>query len=48
MCIALVRCPSCGVINFEINLIFLIKPFLTEKSKQNINALRAKITVKVK
>ena len=48
MCIAPVCCPSCDVINFEINLIFLIKPFFTEKSKQNINDLRAKITFKSK
>ena len=37
-CIAFVSEPGCDVINFEINLIFLIKPFfdITEKSRQNI------------
>ena len=36
MCIATVNFPGCDVINFEINLIFLIKPFrdMTEKSRQ--------------
>ena len=36
MCIAIVCFPSCDVINVEINLIFLIKPFfyMTEKSRQ--------------
>ena len=48
MCIAIVCCPGCDVINSEINLIFLMKPVFNEKSKQNINALRAKITFKVK
>ena len=28
MCIAIVNFPDCDVINFEINPIFLIKPFL--------------------
>ena len=27
MCIALVCKPGCDVMNFEVNLIFLIKPF---------------------
>ena len=36
MCNAIVCWPGCDVTNFEINLIFLIKPFLymTRKSKQ--------------
>ena len=35
MCIAIVCFPDCDEINFEINVIFLIKPFfyMTEKSK---------------
>ena len=38
MCIAIVCFPACDVTNFEINLAFLIKPFLnmTKKSKQKI------------
>ena len=36
VCIAVVYFPSCNVINFEINLIFLIKPFfyMTKNSRQ--------------
>ena len=39
-----------SVINVEINLIFLIKPFLymTKKSRQNLNVLRTKRVFKVK
>ena len=35
LCIAIVRFSGCNVMNFEINLIFLIKPFflLDQKSK---------------
>ena len=38
MCIRIVCYPGCDVINFEINLIFPIKPFfdMTEDSRQNI------------
>ena len=41
MCIANVWQPGCNVINFEINLIFLIKLFLymTKKSRQNLKYL---------
>ena len=41
MCIAIVFWPGCDVINFEINLIFLIKPFLCmiRKSKQKLKYL---------
>ena len=44
VCIAVVYFPSCNVINFEINLIFLIKPFfyIAKKSRQNLNVLRTK------
>ena len=36
MCIAIVCQPGCNVINFEINSVFLIKPFfyMTKKSRQ--------------
>ena len=39
MCISVVCSPGCGVINFGINLIFLIKPFfyMTKKSRQKFN-----------
>ena len=41
MCIAIVCFPGCGIINFEISLIFLIKPFfyLTKKSRQKFKYL---------
>ena len=41
MCIAIVCFPGCNVINFEINLIFLIKPFfyMTKKSRQKFEYL---------
>ena len=44
MCIVIVFLPDCDVINFEINFIFLIKPFfyMTKKSRQNLNILREK------
>ena len=37
-CIAFVSEPGCDVINFEINLIFLIRPFfdISENSRQKI------------
>ena len=50
-CITIVCQPSCDVIKFEINLIFLIKLFcyLTEKSRQKkLNILRAKRAFEVK
>ena len=39
MCISVVCSLGCGVINFGINLIFLIKPFfyMTKKSRQKFN-----------
>ena len=42
MCIAIVCFSSCDAINFEINLIFLIKPgfFMTKKSRQNFKYLK--------
>ena len=41
MCIAIVCFPGFDVINFENNLIFLIKPFLymTRKSRQKLKYL---------
>ena len=41
VCIAIVCFPGCDVINFEMNLIFLIKPFfyMTEKSRQKFKYL---------
>ena len=41
MWIAIVCLPCCDVINFKINLIFLIKPFLymTKKSRQKLKYL---------
>ena len=41
MCNATVSFPGCDVINFEINLIFLIKPFfyITKKSIQTFEYL---------
>ena len=44
MCIAIVYYPGCDVINFRINLIFLIKPFLymTKKSRQKHKYLENK------
>ena len=41
MCITIVSLPGCDVINFEINLIFLIKPFfyMAKKSRQNLKYL---------
>ena len=33
MCIAIVGKPGCDVMNFEVNLIFLIKPFLLHGQK---------------
>ena len=38
MCVVIVCFPACDVINFEINLIFLIKPFfnMIKKSRKKI------------
>ena len=33
MCIAIVRKPGCEVMDFEVNLIFLIKPFFLHDRK---------------
>ena len=44
MCIAIVCFPICDVINFEINLIFVIKPFfcMTKTSRQKFKYLENK------
>ena len=44
MCIVIVCFPVCDVINFKINLSFLIKPFVTrpKKPEQNLKILRIK------
>ena len=44
VCTAIVCFPGCDVINFEINLILLIKPFfyLTQKSRQKFKYLENK------
>ena len=41
MCITIVYQPGCNVIKFEVNLIFLIKPFqyMTKKSRQKLKYL---------
>ena len=46
----IVSIPGYEVINFEINLIFLIKPFfyMTKKSRQKIKYLEKEKTFKVK
>ena len=44
MCIAIVCFPGCGIISFENNIIFLIKPFfyMTKKSRQKFEYLENK------
>ena len=41
MCVVIVLFPGCDFINVEINLIFLIKPFLrmTKKARKKIKYL---------
>ena len=50
MCIAVVCFPGCDVINFEISLIFLIKPFfyIDQKIKTKIEYLVKKRAFKMK
>ena len=49
LCIAIVCLPACDVINFEINLIFLINRFSTWAKSQdrNLNILRTKRALKM-
>ena len=44
MYIVIIRCPVCEVINFENNLIFLVKPFfyITKKSVQKCKYFKNK------
>ena len=44
MCIAIVSFPGCDVVNFEIDLIFLINPFfyMNKKSRQKFKYLENK------
>ena len=50
MCLAVVCIPGCEVINFEINLIFLIKPsyYINKNTDKNSNMLNMKRAIKVK
>ena len=50
MCITIVYFPDCGVINFEINLFFLIQSFFyfTKKSRQKFKIFRPKRAFKLK
>ena len=49
ICVVIVCYPGCDVINFEINLIFLIKSFfLHDQSSKNSNILRTKRDFKPK
>ena len=49
MCIAIVYYPGCGVMKFEINLIFLIKLFfyVAKSEHKNSNVWRTKRAFKV-
>ena len=44
MCSEIVYKPGCDVMNFEVNLIFLIKPFsyMTKKSWQKLKSFENK------
>ena len=51
MCIAIACKPGCENMNFEVNLIFLIKPFFPTWPKscdKNLNTLRMKRLFKIK
>ena len=51
MCIAIVCYPGCDVMDFEINLIFLIELFFLHDQKvmtKNLNIMRKKRAFKVK
>ena len=47
MCTAIASFPGCDVINFEIDLIFLIKPFfyMNKKSRQKFKHLENKNSI---
>ena len=40
--------PGCDVINFEINLIILMKPYMIKNSRHDLNILRMNRAFKVK
>ena len=50
MCIAIVCSLGCDVTDFEINIVFLIKPFsyVNKKLRKKLNILRKKRAFKVK
>ena len=50
MCTVFVCFPGCDLVKFEINLIFLIKPFsrMTKHLDKNLNILRMNQASKVK
>ena len=49
MCIAVVCFPGCDIINFEINIIFLIKPlfYMTKRPRQKFKYLKNKKSFQV-
>ena len=49
-CIAILYFPSCDIIHFEINLIFLMKSFfyMTKSQDKNLNIVRMQIDFKMK
>ena len=49
MCIVIICCPDCNVINFGINLNFLIRPFffITKKSRQKCKEIFSDAIVKL-
>ena len=50
MCIVIICCPVCEVINFEVNLSFLIKLFsyITKRSEKIVNISRRKTAFNMK
>ena len=50
MFVTIICFPGCDIINFEINLVFLIKPFfyMTENSRKKLNTLRTERDFKMK
>ena len=46
--IAVICFPGCDVINFEINLIILMKPYMIKNSRHDLNILRMNRAFKVK
>ena len=52
MCIPIVCKPGCDAMNFEVNLVFLIKPFFLHdqkrRGKKKLNILTTKTAFKMK